>query len=175
MADQLRMRLEDAEIMALFEDRKWQNIDYEELQQKLVQIAAGRMADEVMDYLHPLRVAAVQEDGTVILNQGGPRLAEGDIFSVHDFTEEVIDPETGRSLGSSETTVGRLRIVRVLPRISYAEVLRGHVAVGGVCRRVKAEAPVAPENRRSGVRDSDAGGVRLPFDDRGSSTVTRDR
>ncbi len=176
MADQLRFKLEDAEVKALAEKWKSDDIDYNELEQKLVQIAAGRIADGAMDYLYPVRVAAVREDGTLILNQGGNRFAEGDVFAVSNRGDDIIDPETGKSLGKDEMMLGELRITKVLPRISYAEVVSGKADVGGICRRqVTKESLAMPAGRQSGARERGSGGVRMPFDNRESGTVTRDR
>jgi len=51
--------------------------------------------------------------------------------------EELIDPDTGLSLGSEETWVGILEVVEVLPKYSKARVVDGNVASlrrGDTCR-----------------------------------------
>ena len=178
-ADQLRIRLENDEVKALVEGWKSDDIDYNELEQRLVQMAAGRIADSVMEYLYPVRVAALREGGMLILNRGGRGFADGDVFEVCRSGGDIIDPETGKSLGKDETKYGIIMLTRVLPRISYAKLLEGAVGddvVGSICRRVRMDvAPEMPEARPSSVRQSESGGVRMPFDDRGPSIKTRDR
>jgi len=179
LADQMRIRLENDQVKALVEDWKSDDIDYNELEQKLVQMAASRIADSIMEYLYPVRIAALREGGMLILNRGGQGFADGDVFEVYRVGGDIIDPETGKSLGKDETKCGIIMLTKVLPRISYAKLLEGAIGedvVGSVCRRVRMDiAPEMSEARPSSVRQSESGGVRMPFDDRGPSVRTRDR
>jgi hypothetical protein len=50
--------------------------------------------------------------------------------------------------------------------------------VGSICRRASSEnrpAVIQDEGRTSEVRQNDSGGVKLPGDDRGSSTMIKDK
>jgi curli biogenesis system outer membrane secretion channel CsgG len=176
-SDQLRIKLENAEVKALAEKWKSDDIDYNELELKLVQRAAAQIADAVIEHLYPIRVAAVR-DGALILNQGDKRFAVGDVFDVCKVGTDIVDPDTGRSLGKDESRLGAIKITKVLPRISYAEMTEGTASdstVGAVCHRVKVDTVPAPESRSSNIRQTGSGGVRLPSDDRGSSTITKDK
>jgi curli biogenesis system outer membrane secretion channel CsgG len=180
-SDQLRIKLVDAQVKALAEKWRSDDIDYNELEQKLVQQAARQMADMVGDYLYPVRVAAVKEGGVMILNQGGKRFAEGDVLEMGKLGADIIDPETGKSLGKDETGLGTIKITKVLARISYAVMTEGKATeamVGNICRRASMEnnAAITPdEGRSSEVRQTGTGGVQLPSDDRGSSTLIKDK
>ena len=176
-SDQLRIKLEDAQVKALM--AKWESdrIDYNEMEQNLVQRAARQIADMVSDYLYPVRVAAVQENGMLILNQGGKRFAEGDILEVSKPGADVIDPDTGKSLGAAQMQVATIKITKILPRISYAAMTQGTATdkiVGGICRRVKTDdGAITPTPRPSNVQESGSGGVKLPFDERGNSQILK--
>lgn len=176
-SDQLRIKLEDAQVKALM--AKWESdrIDYNEMEQNLVQRAARQIADMVSDYLYPVRVAAVQENGMLILNQGGKRFAEGDVLEVSKPGADVIDPDTGKSLGAAQMQVATIKITKILPRISYAAMTQGTATdkiVGGICRRVKTDdGAITPTPRPSNVQESGSGGVKLPFDERGNSQLLK--
>ncbi len=178
-SDQLRIKLEDQQVKALM--AKWESdrIDYNEMEQNLVQRAARQIADMVSDYLYPVRVAAVKEGGMMILNQGGKRFAEGDVLEVSKPGADVIDPDTGKSLGAAEMQVATIKITKILPRISYAALTQGTAAntiVGGFCRRVKTDdGAITPTPRPSNVQESGSGGVKLPFDERGNSQILKNK
>lgn len=52
-------------------------------------------------------------------------LRPGMCFTIVRMGEAAIDPETGESLGSSKTTIGRIIVVKVDEKISSAKVLEG--------------------------------------------------
>jgi hypothetical protein len=177
-SDQLRIKLEDAQVKALM--AKWESdrIDYNEMEQNLVQRAARQIVDMAGDYLQPVRVAAVKEGGILILNQGGKRLAEGDLLEVSQMGADVVNPDTGKSLGKEVAMIVTVKVTKVLPYMSYAVLTQGVASdslVGAVCHRVKSDETPAPAPRPSNVQESGAGGVRLPFDQRGNSQPLKNK
>jgi curli biogenesis system outer membrane secretion channel CsgG len=178
-ADQLRIKLEDDEVKALMENWESDNIDYREMEQELVRRAANDIADLISETLYPIRVAAVQQDGMLVLNQGGNRFAEGDILEVHQIGNEVIDPETGSSLGKEQIQLGAVKVTKILPRFSYAVLTQGAATdklVGGVCHRVKKEYRLPPSPARpTNIKETESGGVEMPFDKRQPSTLIREK
>ena len=54
-----------------------------------------------------------------------------DILLVKQQGSTIIDPDTGISLGSTETTLSKLRIVEALPNFSKAEIIDGKKPNGG--------------------------------------------
>ena len=177
-SDQLRIKLEDAQVKALM--AKWESdrIDYNEMEQNLVQRAASQIADMVSDYLYPVRVAAVKEGGMMILNQGGKWFTEGDLLEVSQMGADVIDPETKKSLGKEVAMIVTVKITKVLPRMSYAVLTQGVASnslAGAVCRRIKSDETPALTPRPSNVQESGSGGVKLPFDQRGNSQILKNK
>jgi curli biogenesis system outer membrane secretion channel CsgG len=85
----------------------------------------------------PARGSVVKVDGDrVWLNIGGEGVKRGDRLELKSKGEELIDPETGISLGSSTTTLGRVEVIQVEDRFSIARALdlsgtpsRGDLAV----------------------------------------------
>ncbi|MBN1505618.1 MAG: hypothetical protein JW955_02160 [Sedimentisphaerales bacterium] len=171
MADELRIRLEDNQVQALAARWESEEIDYAELRQNLIRLAAARVATAVADCLNPVKVAAIDDDGQVILSQGGNRFLAGDLYEVYKPGKPILDPDTKAVLATQEKLSGRIQIAKVLPRISYAKVVQGSVdesAVGAVCRRVKGMEDLPSETggtRTTGTRRTPSGGVKLPSDE----------
>jgi hypothetical protein len=177
-SDQLRIKLEDQQVKALMEKWESDRIDYSEMEQNLVRRAAGQITDMVSDYLQPVRVAAVKDGGMLILNQGGKRFAEGDLLEVSQMGADVIDPETKKSLGKEVSMIVTVKVTKILPRMSYAMLTQGVASdalVGAVCKRMKTDDTIVMPKRSSGVQETGSGGVKLPFDNRGGSQVTKDK
>lgn len=123
----------------------------------LMRGAAAKIARELVTTIYPIQVAAVQGDGTVVLNYGSGTLAVGDILTMYSRGEAIIDPATGQEIGRDETKLGMIQVTEVTVRTS-----RG-VAVGpaagappiGTVARPATEADLATvrggtRNRRRG-------------------------
>ncbi len=84
---------------------------------------AQKVTDRTVEVLFPARVIAVS-DSTVTINRGdGTAIAVGQTWKVFAPGEELIDPDTGEVLGSDEILVGTVRVTRVLPKFSQAEIV----------------------------------------------------
>jgi aconitase B len=131
-----------------------------------VGMAANQLVEIIIDQLYPIRIASIDKDGQVIINQGGSRIAVGQLLDIVSQGKELFDADTKESLGTTETLVATIRIDKVMPRLSYAKLVEGDLAKlseGLICRPRKAEAkPI--EGRKSEIEKSPTGGVKLPFD-----------
>jgi len=123
--------LETARITTTEEDLEdepsFQSIRTGELSDDLINVIgqqlAEKIASRVVDVLYPARIVG-QAGRVVIFNRGdGFDISEGDIWKVFAEGEEMLDPDTGESLGSMETEVGTIRVIEVLPRTTRAEVV----------------------------------------------------
>ena len=72
------------------------------------------------------------EGGRLWTNLGESAVAVGDVLEVVSKGEELIDPETGISLGSMDSSVGTARVVQTAERFSIAEAdyIQGEVSRG---------------------------------------------
>jgi hypothetical protein len=98
-----------------------------ELSDRLLQDITNQMADKianrVVDVIYPARVIA-KADKEVTLNRGeGTDIAVGQVWDVFAQGEELIDPDTGTSLGRQERLVGKVRIARVTLKTSVADIV----------------------------------------------------
>jgi curli biogenesis system outer membrane secretion channel CsgG len=82
------------------------------------------------------RIVMVKE-GKVYVNAGSRgNIKTGDTFDVYKPGEELIDPETGLSLGSEETKVGKIRVSSVKDKFSIATAVSGSGFARGYILRI---------------------------------------
>lgn len=94
--------------------------------QQLGMEMAENIANRVVEALYPARVIGLTSDRVTINRGDGTRVAVGQIWEVFALGEEMIDPDTGESLGNEETSIGQIRITRVTPKTSQAEILENY-------------------------------------------------
>lgn len=163
-ADSVSLTFGDAEIKNMVP-----SMDADQIQKKLFESAAKQVVHRAMDNIYPLRVVKLQASGEVILNQGGVSVADGEMLDVFRAGEQVVDPYTGESLGATESWVATIEIVRVIPKMSFAKVVKGGtepIPTGSICRRNLTAKTLLQQSsgRATDVTSSPSGGVRLPFD-----------
>lgn len=80
----------------------------------------------------PAEGSVVKADpGQMYINLGSDAVGVGDRLKVLKVGEELIDPETGISLGGSATTIGEIEVTQVQEKFSIAR----HVAMNGDASR----------------------------------------
>jgi hypothetical protein len=166
VSDSVAIRMENEQIKRLVEDWEPGNLDYRELVNNFIMMAARDVVQSVIHRLYPIRIAAVEGE-RVIINQGGQHITDGTVLEVVSEGREVIDPDTGESLGLTERVIATLAVERVAANISYASVRRGDVNMlgeGMVCRVMGSQPRERERGRESQVERTHEGGVRMPFD-----------
>ncbi len=107
----------------------------------LARMLAEQVANRVVDVIFPARVIAMT-DKTVTINRGdGTGIAVGQEWEVFAIGDELVDPDTGASLGREEVRVGLVRITAVQPMFSRGEVLEDLGVDKLHILRMKAPAP----------------------------------
>ena len=92
---------------------------------ELFRSAADNVATGLVTTVYPIKVANAQADGSLMLNYGEGTVQAGDLLTIFRAGEAVIDPDTGRSLGSSEQRVGIAQITDVQSSFSKAKGVAG--------------------------------------------------
>lgn len=106
------------------------------LLQKATFKAAEAIATRVTDVIYPARIISKLDRMVTISRGEGSGVAIGQVWEVFALGEEMIDPDTGASLGREELQVGEIRIVRVNPKTSQAEIISDTgVDKGAILRR----------------------------------------
>lgn len=97
-----------------------------------------KIAERVADVAFPARILA-KTGKVVTINRGdGTGIAAGQLWEVFALGEELIDPDTGVSLGREELSVGKIRIQRVTAKTAQGEIAGEDLGIdrGAVVRRV---------------------------------------
>ncbi|MBV9883657.1 MAG: hypothetical protein JO276_11665 [Sphingomonadaceae bacterium] len=108
----------------------------------LLRGAAEKIARALVTAIYPVQVAAVQPDGTIILNYGEGTLQTGNYLTVYSRGEQIIDPTTHQVIGNSETKLGVIRVNEVSERMSRASAVSTFAAqppIGSVARTATEE------------------------------------
>lgn len=86
----------------------------------LLRSAAEKVATGLVTAIYPIQIAAVQSDGTIVLNYGEGTVQPGQVLGVYAKGNAIIDPATGEALGNDEQKLGFIRITDVNGRLSKA-------------------------------------------------------
>jgi Uncharacterized protein involved in formation of curli polymers len=100
---------------------------------------AEKVAQRVADVAFPARILA-KTGKIVTINRGdGTGIAPGQLWEVFALGEELIDPDTGVSLGREEISVGKVRVQRVTARTAHAEITGEDLGIerNAIVRRVE--------------------------------------
>ena len=138
------------------------------LENSLIGQSADRLVRGALDNIYPVRVARIQPNGTLIMNQGGKGMRPGMMMDIFHKGPDVIDVYSGESLGGSEDWVATIKVTRVTAKLSYGAVIEGSpqaVSQGDICRRVIRNRSPAIEKagKKSSAVIMENGGVRLPY------------
>ena len=164
---EIKKYLENDEVRKLADETNTQEWNASQIRDAFLAIAANDVIEKIIDYVYPVKIAAIQDDGTIILNQGGDKMKPGMIFDVFTMGKEIIDSDTGQSLGKVENKVAAIEVQRVANNLSYANITEGNqdkLAEGLICRVRATEKPTAPGSRNSNITRTETGGVIMPFD-----------
>jgi curli biogenesis system outer membrane secretion channel CsgG len=165
-SDTVRLRLETADVKKLV--KKWEpsDLNYDEIADNLIAKAAAEVVNKLSDRLYPPRIAVIQPDGIIVIDQGGDRLITGTVLEVVKPGQQITDSDTKESLGSTEILIATIRIDKVSPAMSYCSVVSGDaskLSQGLVCR-VKSLPQQEIGGAKSQLERTPQGGVKLPFD-----------
>lgn len=107
----------------------------------LLKDAASKVANGLVMAVYPIQIAAVQADGTIMLNYGESALTPGNYYTVFQKGEEIRDPASGEVLGSTESKLGVIRITEVSDRFSKATPVTAFAVSPPIGSIVRASAP----------------------------------
>lgn len=109
---------------------------------KMAKEVAAQLADQFVAAVFPMKVVKRTRGGQIIINRGKDGgMKMGETLEVFFAGEELIDPDTGMSLGSSEEFVGTVEVVRINPKVTYAKIVseidpqNGPITTGDIVRR----------------------------------------
>jgi len=86
---------------------------------------AQKITNAAVGYIFPVLVMQMRGDDIFINRGEGAGINVGEIYQIYSVGEELIDPATNESLGSEEMLLGEVKITRVNPKFSIAQVVEG--------------------------------------------------
>ncbi len=110
-------------------------------------IAVREAVCKILGVLYPMKVMKASQTQVYVNRGEGGCIEKDKLYDVYSLGEELIDPDTGESLGAQETKVAVIRVTEVLAKFSKAVVVDGAwsgIAVGMICRPHTGAAPIAP-------------------------------
>jgi len=90
---------------------------------RLSKNSSAQMADQLVDSVFPMKVINAQGNQVWINRGQDGGLEVGDTLTVFSPGVALIDPDTGENLGSAESEVGTIKVTRVNPKFTIAELL----------------------------------------------------
>ncbi len=164
-----RIKLETPEIKSLAGEWRRDERDFDQIKDAFLDMAARGIIEDVLNDVYPVRIA-LAEAGSIILDQGGQRMKPGTVYEVFAEGKQIVDPQTQEVLAADEGKVASLKVTRILPKFSYAQILDGkpeNIEVGQVCRVLPGSMDLKIEvkgGRKSNIKRTPSGGVKMPFD-----------
>jgi TolB-like protein len=119
-------------------------------QEHLLNSLADSVVTEVVDCIYPIKVLKVEDDGNVLLNQGGTRVQLGQWYSISHGGSEAVDPDNGLHirLDGRELAIGRVTNIREkYSEIKIEQGTPGLLKVGMPCRRLSRDRLLAMERQ----------------------------
>ena len=92
--------------------------------------AADSLITSMLDAIYPIRIVKVRGD-LAIINRGQGAVYKNDKFHVFLLGDELIDPQSGESLGREETKVATGVVTEVKPKFAYLRIKEGQLNQSG--------------------------------------------
>lgn len=111
---------------------------------------ANQIAGGLVTTVYPIKVAAVQGDGTLMLNYGEGTVVAGTRLNIFAKGEKIIDPDTGKVLSDEGALIGTVLVTEVTPKFSRAapEGSFAQAPAVGYIARIAPPRVAAPKGKR---------------------------
>ncbi len=126
---------------------------------------------EIAKVIDPPKAVKRMKNGDYVINRGGSSVIDGSFLDAYGLEEEIVDPDTGEALGSSENLLGIVEVTRVDKKLSYARLYSGEISDDAIENGVVLRPHRAtPEERDAAAKAAEEArqkaseGIRLPFD-----------
>jgi hypothetical protein len=96
----------------------------------LYKAQSQRLLSRTLETVYPVRLVE-REGGKVVLNRGEGAIGVGDEFAVYVLGKAYVDQDTGETLGQRESKVAVIKVSRVAPKFSEADILEGAAVLTG--------------------------------------------
>ena len=109
-----------------------------------------KFAFDLADKLFPPKIIAIDKKGVLTINKGQDTdIFKGQVYEIYEEGEEMIDPDTGESLGLQGAFAGTAKVTRCFPKFSSLKVVSREedteITVGCVARPAQEDGAAAGE------------------------------
>jgi TolB-like protein len=138
-ADQIINKLKSIDVrreIPASERKDWSPADFKDL---LFAKTAAQVGNAILAGVYPVKIIEVKGVNVVFNRGAGAGLKVGDSFTVIHQGKQLIDIDTGESLGTSEEEVGRVEVTAVEVKFSKGKIVTGadKIQYGDICRPIK--------------------------------------
>jgi curli biogenesis system outer membrane secretion channel CsgG len=101
LASDAQKYLKNEQVIKLADEQNPDKWDPSQVRDAFISLLVNDVVEAIIDRVYPIKIAEIQpDDGQVILNQGGERMAKGMLLDVFRLGKEVFDTDTKESLGA---------------------------------------------------------------------------
>lgn len=113
------------------------SLDTDTIRSRLLKSNAAHLAESIMEIIYPIRVMKVTGN-SVYLNQGGKRLARDQLLDIYSEGEDIVDPDTGKTIRIDGEMVATIKIQKIMAKYSIGKLVDGsidEIRINGIVRR----------------------------------------
>lgn len=114
---------------------------------KVMRLTSIGIVNLIVSSVYPIKAIKVDGD-QVFLNYGNGLLSPGDLLDVYKEGEQMIDPDTGESLGGSRKWVGQIEVTDAQAKFSVATIVDGEIEKGMLAMPAKKKAKVKKKRKK---------------------------
>ena len=104
------------------------SVDGNKLASDMMDAINRNIVSSILQSTYPLSVLQLEGNG-VVINQGGDAVQQGATYQAVVLGKALIDPQSGQSLGPTESPCCSVTIDRVTPNLSYGHILEKDVHI----------------------------------------------
>lgn len=127
---------------------------------ELMKAFATKSVGSLLKEMTEVRVLKKQTGGHIYFNRGASAgVEDGIVYEVMRVGEEMIDPDTGKSLGRKEKRVGEVRVIDVQQARSKAKIISGTAEQGDLLRNPRKSSGEENPDGTDGEKSNDSNTV----------------
>lgn len=122
---------------------------------RLIGDSADILVDRMVASIYPIRVVKAMGD-TAVINRGEGAVTQGEAYAVFLEGEELLDPQSGESLGSMEIEIGLGQVTEVKPKFAFLKMASGTLEANGnyILRKTDKKLPATAGAKRPAAKST---------------------
>ncbi len=138
-ADQVIKKLKSIDVrreVPATERKDWTLADFKDM---LFAKTANELGNAILAGIYPVKIIEIKDENVVFNRGKGAGVKIGDQYTVIHQGKQLVDVDTGESLGTSEEEVGVVEVTSIEVKFSKGKVISGaeKIKYGDICRPLK--------------------------------------